>query len=121
MRGAPHFRYSEFAPAGGSLPQHAKPEVRALCIDYLEPLRARFGPVSITSGQRTRERNQAVGGAPQSFHLYKRRRHGVAADVVCRRGTPAEWFALLDDLGAPGLGLYDTHVHVDNRIGRARW
>jgi hypothetical protein len=41
--------------------------------------------------------------------------------VSCARGTPREWFEQLDALGAPGLGLYRTHVHVDNRSGFARW
>lgn len=41
----------------------------------LEPIRARFGPVIITSGYRTSALNEKVGGSPNSRHLY-----GMAAD-----------------------------------------
>lgn len=119
---APHFTLDEFHRAGDPQPAAATiRHLRALCQAYLEPLRAEWGPVTIHSGIRSAERNRAVGGAPQSYHVPILGRRGAAADVTCRRGTPREWYRTLDGLGAPGLGLYATHVHVDNRASRARW
>lgn len=93
-----------------------------LCHRYLEPLRDAYGPTRVVSGYRTRGYNRLVGGAPQSFHIYRSSRQGVAADVSCARGTPAAWFAFLDELvGDGGVGRYSGHVHVDNRAGHARW
>jgi zinc D-Ala-D-Ala carboxypeptidase len=95
--------------------------LRSLCQEWLEPLRDRFGRVTVHSGHRSAAWNRAVGGAPLSQHVYGEHGYGVAADVSCERGTPREWFEFLDRLGAPALGLYDTHVHVDNRRQHARW
>ena len=47
-----------------------------LCHMVLQPLRDRFGPITISSGFRTKALNQAVGGAPNSQHLT-----GEAADI----------------------------------------
>jgi uncharacterized protein YcbK (DUF882 family) len=88
---------------------------------YLEPLRSAFGPVTITSGHRSSQHNESVGGARSSFHLAMPWRHGAAADVQCKRGTPADWYAFLDTLNPGGLGKYPGWVHVDTRRGRARW
>lgn len=122
MRLAPHFDTSEFASRDGELiPAAQLTWLRALCRDYLEPLRSEFGPVTITSGYRSVGHNRRIGGAPASYHTRIRGRRGAAADVRCARGNPAAWFRYLDRLGAPGLGLYTWGVHVDNRAGRARW
>jgi len=80
-----------------------------------------FGVCTVHSGWRSIERNELVGGARQSFHLGRRAPAAIAADVSFRSGSPRQWYAALDRLGPGGLGLYDTHVHVDNREGRARW
>jgi uncharacterized protein YcbK (DUF882 family) len=91
-------------------------------VDYLEPLRARYGPVTIISGYRTRRYNESVNGAPQSFHIYLLSRYGVAADIWCREGSARAWYRFLDGLKPGGLGAYTGHVHVDNRTGApARW
>src|SRR3954453_10332336 len=121
-RPSTHFRWSEFrCHDGTSAPGHSHPDLRQLCVRYLEPLRRRYGVVWIISGYRTPEHNERVGGAPSSYHVYRMERVGVAADIAASRGTPAQWFALLDALDAPGLGKYPGHVHVDNRDGHARW
>lgn len=75
------------------------------------------------SGYRTPAHNGQVGGAPHSLHLGRvGAPPAVAADVGCRSGTPREWYQALDELHPGGLGLYATHVHVDNRTGLvARW
>lgn len=119
---SPHFRLSEFAGHDGSpVPTHSIPRLRSLCRRWLEPLRERFGAVTIISGYRDLAHNAEVGGAKRSKHVYGEFGPGVAADVVCATGSPSEWYAFLDRLGAPALGKYTGHVHVDNRSGRARW
>jgi uncharacterized protein YcbK (DUF882 family) len=122
MRLTAHFDSREFASRDGvPAPARQLHWLRRLCRRYLEPLRQEFGVVVVHSGFRTSKHNDNVGGAPGSFHLRIPHRRGAAADVSCARGTPRDWYEFLDRLGAPGLGLYDTHVHVDNRRGRARW
>lgn len=117
-----HFRWAEFGQRDGTLPPRtAFPAYRDLCARFLEPLRALYGPVSVVSGYRTRAHNASVGGAPASRHMPSVEPGAVAADIVCARGTPAEWHAALDRLNPGGLGLYAGHVHVDNRRVRSRW
>lgn len=116
------FRLSEFAPRGGEpLPAGSPLHIRSLVRNALDPLRERFGPVTVISGCRTTARNAAVGGAPLSHHLYARHLTSPAADVACAQGTPRDWYAFLDGLRVGGLGLYPGHVHVDLRTTRARW
>lgn len=122
MRLSPHFHSSEFDCHDGTpVPHYALDDLTMLCRRYLEPVRRKYGPVRIVSGYRTRLQNTLVGGAPFSYHIYQRDRRGAAADFVAARGTPTEWAQLLEDLGVPGLGRYDAHVHADNRAGHARW
>lgn len=122
MRLSPHFESHEFDCHDGTpVPAHAYDDLRELCRLYLEPLRARWGPVHVISGYRPRAYNAQVGGAPQSFHIYLARRRGAAADVSCSRGAPESWAVTLDRLNPPGLGRYPGHVHVDTRAGHARW
>ncbi|MCI6701899.1 MAG: D-Ala-D-Ala carboxypeptidase family metallohydrolase [Prevotellaceae bacterium] len=54
-----------------------------LCINVLEPLRHRFGPLVVTSGYRSPQLNRAVGGVATSQHT-----RGEAADV--RVESPAQ-------------------------------
>lgn len=122
MRLTAHFDTREFdCHDGTKVPEHAIPDLRALCRELLEPLRSEYGPVRIVSGYRTRTHNSAVGGAPRSYHVYMRGRYGAAADVACSRGSPRAWYAYLERLSPGGLGRYSGHVHVDNRHGFARW
>lgn len=48
---------------------------------YLEPIRATHGTVTVLSGKRTRELNDAIGGSRNSHHLFD----GMAAacDFTC--------------------------------------
>lgn len=50
--------------------------LRRLCVDFLEPIRAQFGPVRVTSGFRAPRLNSAIGGSLLSAHC-----HGRAADL----------------------------------------
>ena len=122
MRLTEHFVSSEFACHDGSVaPARYLRWARVLCERYLEPLRSEFGPVTIISGFRTATHNADVGGAPKSYHRSLKGRRGAAADLQCDRGTPEQWYAFLDELGVPGLGLAGQSVHADNRAGHARW
>jgi uncharacterized protein YcbK (DUF882 family) len=99
-----------------------------LCKVYLEPMRAKFGPVKIMSGYRTLAYNASIGGASKSFHVYTMHDgNDQACDITCARGTPAQWHSTLNWLrnhkmgGRGGLGLYKTFCHVDLRDYRADW
>lgn len=117
-----HFSIREFySRDGGAMPSWHVPKLLYLCKRHLEPLRREFGPVTVFSGHRSPEHNKRVGGAPRSYHLAIRGRHGAAADVACAEGVPADWHRFLNPRVAGGLGLYRTFVHVDTRRGRARW
>jgi uncharacterized protein YcbK (DUF882 family) len=84
-------------------------------------MRSRFGPITITSGYRTKSTNAQAGGRPASRHLYKIHYNEPAMDLKCSLGTPAEWFAWLDEYAGGGIGAYTSHVHVDLRARKARW
>lgn len=72
-------------------------------------------PITITSGFRSPQHNQKIGGAVGSLHL-----SGMAADIKVHGMKPDDVFNRLTDIWSGGLGVYDYHVHVD--IGpRRRW
>lgn len=119
---SPHFHIREFACKDGTpVPAIAVPALRRLCRDYLERMRATFGPAVVMSGYRHAKYNAAIGGARQSQHIYELTPGSVAADLIFRTGTPAQWAQLADQLGAGGVGQYPSFVHVDNRPVKARW
>ncbi len=108
-----YFLSSEF----GDVTVAELPGIGALVALFLDPMRTAFGPCTIVSGKRSDAKNDAVGGAPESRHLYHRRPLQVAADVTFARGSSREWadFARrrARALGRGGVGFYATHVHVD--------
>lgn len=124
-----HFVVEEFDCHDGTLVSSRDYNGLAyLCKTYLEPLRKKFGPVTVHSGFRTVTYNRSVGGAPNSFHIYTQHDgNDQAADVSCPKGTSADWHALLNAIrntkrkGKGGLGLYRTFVHVDIRDYKADW
>lgn len=119
---SPHFLWAEFAQRDGQLPPRSTFDAyRRLCLLLLEPARLAHGPIIVTSGYRSAGYNRQVGGAPASRHVPSSEPGVVAADVYALQATPRELWSTFDRLGAGGLGLYRTHVHVDTRSGRARW
>lgn len=108
-----HFTAGEFGTGNAD---HL-PGLGALCALFLDPMRQAFGPCTVHSGYRSAARNKAVGGAPESHHVYEKRPFAVAADVSFARGTPNEWGKRARELayqhGRGGVGTYATHVHVD--------
>lgn len=99
-----------------------------LCRTYLEPLRAKYGRVSIHSGFRTRSYNARIGGASNSYHIYTAHDgNDQACDFSCAKGRPSDWHRTLTFLrnkhrgGKGGLGLYSSFVHVDIRDYKSDW
>ncbi len=91
--------------------------------DNLQKLRSYTGKlVMVTSGVRSIEHNQEVGGVPNSRHLY-----GQAADIKVEGMTTEQVANAIEQLIASnvmvqgGLGIYDTWVHYDVRGTKARW
>lgn len=80
-----HFTLYEFTRSGTAIEHDIDntPDARqvqaltALCLNVLEPLRRRFGPIVISSGYRSRRVNKLVGGVASSQHCV-----GEAADIV---------------------------------------
>jgi GH25 family lysozyme M1 (1,4-beta-N-acetylmuramidase) len=104
---SPHFQLKEFyIDDGYILP--VRP-VQAL-IDGLEEMRAAHGgPISITSGVRSVESNNACGGVPDSLHLT-----GEAADIVIDDMTSDNVYYLYTLAQSVGLGTirYSNFLHV---------
>lgn len=113
---SPHFRLSELlasntAKARG-IDNDPSAEVLAnlkkLCVEALEPIRAAVGPLKINSGYRSDAVNKAVGGSTTSAHSF-----GLAADLHPAHGCKK----LMTDIIACGVKLdqiiYErTWVHV---------
>jgi uncharacterized protein YcbK (DUF882 family) len=121
----PHFRVAEFdCHDGRPVPVEAHEALFRLCDEYLEKMREKFGAAQVLSGFRPRDYNERIDGAKNSMHIYDEHPDQVAADTRYARGTPAQWAAYADSLGAGGVGRYDQSlfVHIDNRTnGPARW
>ena len=120
-RPSPNFSYEEFNTKDGTpVPKEAHKGLDHLCLNYLEPMRKRFGAIYVTSGYRHQAYNSAIGGASASVHIYTypgRDGSAVAADIVCRTGTPSQWADYAASLGAAGIGSYPRSgfTHIDNR------
>jgi uncharacterized protein YcbK (DUF882 family) len=90
----------------------------ALCANVLQRVRDIVGkPVCISSGYRSGELNEAVGGAPESQHA-----RGEAADIYCKGVNARNLFSLIQSLGIEfdQLILYPTFVHVSYSEGKNR-
>lgn len=115
-----HSRYNPDPP----LPPEVLPALRYLCQQILEPMRDEFGSVTITSGYRPPAHNQAIGGVPDSRHLYGRHPGSPAVDVKFDTGTTQQWRDMADSLlaGRGGVGIYNSGaIHIDNRDNHSRW
>jgi uncharacterized protein YcbK (DUF882 family) len=79
----------------------------------LQIMRDKLGkPMSITSCFRGPKLNRAVGGVPNSQHLY-----GRAADISVTGHDRKEMVQAALDAGFTGIGLGRTFLHVDTRAG----
>ena len=86
MNLSPHFTLAELTRTSSGLanvPTDAEVKaLEALCATLLEPVRAKFGPVSIHSGYRGPAVNAKIGGSKTSQHM-----RGEAADFHCPGAT----------------------------------
>ncbi|MFW6281954.1 MAG: YcbK family protein [bacterium] len=100
-------------------PDHRHVRVDEKLVDKLQKLRDKINkPLVINSAYRCPERNEQVGGAKDSQHLY-----GKAVDVsVTNLEISVEKVKeLAEKIGFNGIGLYDTFIHLDVRGYKARW
>lgn len=116
MQLSPHFRLSELLASNTArakgLDNDPSAEVlvnlKRLCVEALEPIRAKVGPLKINSGYRSDAVNKAVGGSTTSAHSF-----GLAADLHPAQGCKK----LMNDVIASGVKLDQiiferTWVHV---------
>ena len=84
MRLTAHFTLAEFTRSESAkrhgvsnepTPEHLE-NIRVLCERILEPIRAKYGPIVISSGYRSKTLNHYIGGALKSQHL-----EGKAVDI----------------------------------------
>jgi hypothetical protein len=118
---SPHFSFGELTNTSHSSliqtnRQQAIPLLKAgkaLCIDLLEPIRERFGPVIIHSGFRGISLNNAVGGSKSSQHM-----KFEAADFHCANATLQEVF----DWVRKESGLHYGQLILEGRSpGKPTW
>ncbi len=92
QRLSPHFTIEEFdCNDGRKVPASAIPALKELYVHMLEPLREKYGPVTVLSGYRHAAYNRSIGGAQFSQHIYDQGPSSVAADVRFQKGSVARW------------------------------
>jgi uncharacterized protein YcbK (DUF882 family) len=110
-----NFDKSEFA-----CPCCGRVKVTKTLVNALQKLRNAIGlPIHVTSGYRCPRNNKAVGGVKKSQHL-----SGKAADIWVDNYIPADIASLAAKVKAfqnGGIGVYETHLHLDVRGKKARW
>lgn len=79
--------------------------LKAVTVAILEPVRAQFGPVMVSSGYRSAEVNKAIKGSPRSQHMF-----GQAVDFEVPgvgNGKIAQWIKAHLDYDALILEFHD--------------
>lgn len=118
-----NFSLPEFASKDGSyFPEDVKKNLVTLA-QQLQVIRDHFGKaVTVTSGYRSPDHNERIGGAKESFHV-----RGMAADIKVAGVSPyilGKQIEMLIDAGKMiqgGIGIYDSWVHYDFRGKKIRW
>lgn len=116
MQLSPHFTLAELTATRHTEIDNTPPgdvvvALTALCQNFLEPIRAKFGPLTVSSGYRCPALNKLVGGVWTSAHCY-----GAAADITAASAdvtTIARW--VRDSSGLP----FDQII--DEAAGDSRW
>lgn len=116
-----YFDTKEFESKDGKPSPFDETVVKRELIVLLNAIRSRYGkPIVVTSGYRSPEHNEAVGGVKNSYHTL-----GLAADIrpLNENRSDLTMFQRICDEMNPrgGVGFYDTFCHVDIRGERARW
>lgn len=70
-------------------------KVRMLTTLFLQPVRDEFGRVVITSGKRSPELNQAIGGSANSDHLFPTGGTRAAVDFTCPTASMEDVYRFL--------------------------
>jgi uncharacterized protein YcbK (DUF882 family) len=102
-----HFKFYEFTkdPSGF---------IDSDLVLKLEMLRKAVGfKLLITSGYRSEDLNEKVGGAKHSYHL-----QGLAVDIATVNISPNGLYQLIKQaflVGFTGIIIYPRHVHLDLR------
>lgn len=117
------FSVAEFDCNNGTpCPSGIVPHLKQLCVAHLQPLRDSGGTVGINSGYRTVQYNAAIGGEPNSYHVYTYRMKAPAVDHV-QAGRSASEVANWHDSHNrfDGMGRYSSFCHGDDRGYPSRW
>lgn len=119
-----NFDWKEFESNDGAvMPESVKIQIQELAKN-LEIIRSAIGnkKMKISSGYRSPEQNEAVGGKSQSYHM-----KGMAVDFYVPGMTTKQVRDVIETLISQrkikqgGIGKYNTWVHYDIRGTKARW
>ncbi len=115
---AKNFKVSEFRCNDGS----DQIFISDRLVEMLQQIRDHFGgPVNMSNSYRTFAYNTKIGSTDRSQHCY-----GCAADITVKDSSgnivpPRIVAQTAEAFGFPGVGLYHTFVHIDDRDGISRW
>ena len=104
-----HFKYFTYEEFDSPDIQGSGQMMCDTIIEMLDQVRAEYGkPIRISSGYRTEEQNQKVGGVKNSSHL-----KGLAVDIKVKNGR--ERYELLNILTKYfyRIGIARTFIHID--------
>ena len=86
--------------------------LQQLVTNVLQPIRDKFGPITVTSGYRSAQLNVAIGGSATSDHVL-----GMAADIGVQGAEAYRVLALACKHGFSGIGVQQKgtgrFIHVD--------
>lgn len=116
------FSYSEFTASATAKKKkimneittvEVRDSIKALVENVLQPLRDAWGaPLTVNSGYRCPELNEAVDGVPTSQHV-----KGEAADIAASDPYRLARMAQVMHLPYDQMILYPTFVHFSHKLG----
>lgn len=113
------WRWKNFHPREIACRRTGRVIINERALDKLQALRDKLGrPITITSGYRSPEHNEAVGGARNSKHM-----EGIAFDCRMDNHNPTEFMAAAQEVGFDAIGTYPKSgfIHIDDRGVHKRW
>lgn len=115
MRITPHFTRKELECKCGC----GKDTVDVELAKVLNLCRLHFNkPVKVTSGNRCKKHNKAVGGKKNSLHLVSKAADIKVKDVSAKK-VQSYFKSMYPD--KYGIGSYKTFTHIDVRLTKVRW